>query len=214
MSFEDLIKLKQNLGSKVYNEAMFGSANNSKTDTKSTKKKKFKRANPNRPMELSSKYQVPFGSEGPSSSKKAESKIVDPRFNPDCGEFDSKTFKKRYEFVNELRGKELDELKTKLKETTDENERENIKYVMLRLKNKLHEENKRIDKEKKNVEELQTRKTEQKTNKKTFYQKKSHIKAHELVQKYLELKKTGKLEKHLEKRRKKSIVKDRKKFNF
>lgn len=39
-------------------------------------------------------------------------------------------------------------------------------------------------------------------------------KVKELVQKFEELKKTGKLNKHLEKRRKKNISRDRKKYDF
>lgn len=212
MSFEDLIKLKQKLGSKVYNEAMFGSPSTAKNDKKSDKKE-FKRANPNRPRELSSKYQVGFGLES-TSKKHSEPQIVDPRFNVNCGDFDSKKFKKRYEFVNQLRETELKELKSKLKLTTDTEEKERLKFVMLRIKNQLVEENKRIDKEKQESEDINNRKTEQKDNKNPFYMKKSHKKAHELVKQYLDLKKSGKLEKHLEKRRKKIKARDRKKFSY
>lgn len=39
-------------------------------------------------------------------------------------------------------------------------------------------------------------------------------KAQELVKQYEELKSSGKLNKHLEKRRKKNVARDRKKYNF
>lgn len=51
LSFEDLLKMKEELGSKVYNETVFGK-------NESQRKGQVKRANKNRPREISSK--LPF----------------------------------------------------------------------------------------------------------------------------------------------------------
>lgn len=71
MSFEDLQKLKEKLGSKVYNEAVFGVAPKRRT----SKHTVFRRENKNRPREMSSKRPVPL-----IDAKATEQKEVrDPR---------------------------------------------------------------------------------------------------------------------------------------
>lgn len=71
LSFEELQKLKERIGAKVYKEALFGKKN--ATDNKP---KVFKRENKNRPREVSSKKPVPFLLEAPVVKKK---EIRDPR---------------------------------------------------------------------------------------------------------------------------------------
>ena len=81
LSFEELQKLKEKLGSKKFNETMKGGGE------KKERQKEFKRANSNRPREMSSK------------SRKIEQKVAvqvkkvfrnDPRFDSMCGEFNEK----------------------------------------------------------------------------------------------------------------------------
>lgn len=82
LSFEELQKLKEKIGSKKFNKTLNG--NNKKTEPAV---RDFKRANPNRPREMSSK------------SRKVEVRQVfqvpkvfknDPRFDSLCGEFHEK----------------------------------------------------------------------------------------------------------------------------
>ncbi|KAG6464045.1 hypothetical protein O3G_MSEX014236 [Manduca sexta] len=54
LSFEELQKLKEKIGAKVYKEALFGNK------MKDNKPKVFKRDNKNRPREMSSKKPVPM----------------------------------------------------------------------------------------------------------------------------------------------------------
>ncbi|KOB66788.1 Ribosomal RNA processing protein 36-like protein, partial [Operophtera brumata] len=53
LSFEELQKLKEKVGAKVYKEALFGT-------TKKNERKVFKRENKNRPREMTAKKQVPM----------------------------------------------------------------------------------------------------------------------------------------------------------
>lgn len=82
LSFEELQKLKEKIGSKKFNQTINGT-------TKRDVKKEFKRANPNRPREMSSK------------SRRIEVKAAvqipkihrnDPRFDSLCGEFHEQVF--------------------------------------------------------------------------------------------------------------------------
>lgn len=168
MSFEDLIKLKEKLGSKVYNEAVFGVA---KPKVKKTKKD-FKRINRNRPMEVSSRRQVPFGLDSRPKRNRDE-EIVDPRFNAKCGEYDSAAFKHRYEFVNEFREKEVIELKEKLRKCGDPKEEKKLRFLIQRLQNQLVEEKKRIKRTNEEREDQEQRKVEGGGMKKRFHVKKS-----------------------------------------
>lgn len=71
LSFEELQKLKEKVGAKVYKEALFG------TREKKNEIKLFKRENKNRPREMSAKKPVPMVTKLPASIKNNE--IRDPR---------------------------------------------------------------------------------------------------------------------------------------
>ena len=58
MPFEELIKLKQKLGTKVYNSTVLGIESKVKRDIPA--ERSFKRENKNRPREMSSKKPVPL----------------------------------------------------------------------------------------------------------------------------------------------------------
>lgn len=142
MSFEDLYKLKEKLGTKIYNQTIFGN--------KSKKKTEFKRENKNRPREMSAKKPVSRFRESVSVKK-----IIarDPRFDSLCGTFDEKAFKHSYAFINDLRENDLETLRNELKEATDLKTKRNIKYLIQRFENQLREEKKRKEKEEKKREE-------------------------------------------------------------
>merc|ERR1712013_141225 len=64
----------------------------------------------------------------------------DPRFDPLCGEFNDKLFKESYQFVNEVKSKELVELKKQLRTEEDHERREEVKYLIQRMENQLRAE--------------------------------------------------------------------------
>ncbi|XP_063221930.1 ribosomal RNA processing protein 36 homolog [Bacillus rossius redtenbacheri] len=201
MSFEELLQLKEELGSKVYNEAMFGTATRKNVD--------YKRENKNRPREVSSKLPVPPLKEV-FSIKKIQAR--DPRFDSLCGTFNEKSFKSSYSFLNEVKQKELKDLREELKTTKDQNRIETIKYLIQRLENQEREEKRNKMKEQKVVEERKTQITMLKQGKKPNFVKPSEKRVLQLVERFKELKEQGKLKKHIQKQRKKATVKDRKKF--
>lgn len=126
MSFEELLKLKENMGSKQYNHVVFGS-NATKT---SKKPSTFKRDNKNRPREMSSKKRVHL-EQAISTGKTFKPR--DPRFDSLCGEYDDKTFKSNYRFLKEVKKKELEELESQLPNEENPKRQEKIKYLIQRL---------------------------------------------------------------------------------
>lgn len=144
MPFSELIKLKERLGAKVNNEAMFG-ANVKDNRKRRASKIDYKRENKNRPREVSSKKQVPMFGVIKSKSKRIETDGPrDPRFDIRCGEFDRNRFKEDYAFVNEIRQKEATELKMQLKQLDrgDLVEKQKLKLLLQRMENQNLEEKK------------------------------------------------------------------------
>lgn len=162
--------------------------------------------------------------------------VRDPRFDAKCGEFDAKKFKENFGFVDEIKERELGELKERLKTSDDFKEQKKIKYLIQRMQNQSTESRKlKIretirNEERKEIVQAKKEKRQPiyKTDRKFFFNQYIYIflyeidmmlflgerKAQELVHQFLELKETGKLNKHLEKRRKKNVSRDRKKFSF
>lgn len=238
MPFSELIKLKEKLGSKVYNEAMFG-ANAKDSRKRRATRTEYKRENKNRPREVSAKKQVPLlGVTKPKSKRTETDGPRDPRFDSRCGEFDRNRFKEDYEFVNEIRQKEAIELKEQLKHlgSGDSEGKKKVKLLLQRMENQNLEEKKLKERKLARAEEKSKVKDAVKNDKKPFFTSKRESiririphalyliamhfvfsgeqKAQELVKQYLELKDSGRLNKHLEKRRKKNTARDRKKYSF
>lgn len=143
MTFAELLALKEKLGSKVYNEAIFGEDATSKKRKKVIKhKSEFKRDNKNRPREISAKKQVPLLGGVKKLSKNDRPR--DPRFDSNCGDFDRDKFKEDYSFVNEIREKEIVELKNQLKHLKGDKaeEKTKVKLVLQRMQNQNLEEQK------------------------------------------------------------------------
>uniref|UniRef100_A0A240SXH1 rRNA biogenesis protein RRP36 n=1 Tax=Glossina palpalis gambiensis TaxID=67801 RepID=A0A240SXH1_9MUSC len=213
MSFEEIMKLKEELGAKLYKEAILG-IEKPKTSRNQKNAKDLKRLNKNRPREQSSKRPVPFLGAELRGKSKNDLQLRDPRFDERAGNYDVNKFKENYKFVSSIRESEILELKSELNRVTDQEEKDRIKKAMQRLANKNVEENKWHKKQQTLKEEQQEIQKAIAEGKKPHYLTKKERKAKELVAQFEELKKHGKLTKHLEKRRKKNIAKDRKKMNF
>ena len=84
MSIEELLALKEKIGSKMFDQGL-GLAK------KSSYKDKFKRENKNRPrMEPISKRPVKRSQDVVGVKSEAKKQFRDPRFDPLCGEYDEK----------------------------------------------------------------------------------------------------------------------------
>lgn len=161
MSFEELQKLKEKLGTKVYNAAMFG--------VQKTKAIKFKRDNKNRPREESAKKQVSRFREIIPVKK---NQPRDPRFDSLCGEFNEKAFKNSYSFLTEVKENDLEKLKKELQNEEDPKQIKKIKYLIQRLENQLREERRKKEKEEKEKEEKEEISTAIKSGQKPNFKKK------------------------------------------
>ncbi|XP_075157292.1 ribosomal RNA processing protein 36 homolog [Haematobia irritans] len=213
MSFEEIMKLKEELGAKIYKEAVLGVGGNSKKTKLKREKQDFKRLNKNRPREQTSTRQVPFlGAE--IRLKRQKDDIRDPRFDERAGEYDVKKFKENYKFVSEIREKEVQQLKSALSKAVDDEEKREIKKTIQRLINKNVEENKWHQKQKQLKEEQQEVQKAIAEGRQPHFVTKKERRAKELVAQFEELKQKGKLTKHLEKRRKKNAAKDRRRIGF
>lgn len=199
MSFEDLQKLKEKLGSKIYKETMFG-------PRKVNKKTDFKRENKNRPREISSKKPVSRFREVVQVKKYIPR---DPRFDSLCGTYDQRKFKRNYGFINEIKENDIKELKKELTESKDPKRIKQIKYLIQRLENQLREEKRRNLEEQKNYEERKEITEAIRRGEKPVFKKKSEKRILNLVSQYEELKNSGKLKKHIQRLRKKNQQRDR-----
>lgn len=201
MSFEDLRKLKEKIGSKVYNEALFG--------PRKTKQTSFKRENKNRPREMSAKKTVSMLKQVIHVKKNIPR---DPRFDTLCGTFDEKLFKKSYGFLHDLRKNDLEALKEELKNATEPKAIKKIKYLIQRLENQIREETRKQQKNEEQVEEKKNIVEAIKKGEKPIFKKKSEKRVLNLVSQYEQLKNSGKLKKHIQRLRKKNLRKDREKL--
>lgn len=138
MSFEDLQKLKEKLGTKVYKETLFG--------PRKIKRVEFKRENKNRPREMSTKKPVSRFREVVHVKKNTPR---DPRFDSLCGTFDQKHFKRAYGFLSKIKENDLKELQKQLKDTDDPKMIKKIQYLIQRLENQIREEKRRNQQEEK-----------------------------------------------------------------
>ncbi|KAF5297073.1 hypothetical protein FQA39_LY02653 [Lamprigera yunnana] len=197
LSFEDLQKLKEEIGSKEYNQMVFGAKKNTKKQTK------FKRENKNRPRERSSKIRF--------ENAAGSSKVVarDPRFDPLCGTYKESTFRSNYKFIGEIKKEERAQLEKEYKKERDTERKQKIKLLMQRMDNQSREYEKRAKQKTTEEKERKDISDQLKQGKKPTFKKKSEKRIEDLVNKYEELKKSNRLEKYFEKRYKKFAKKDK-----
>ncbi|XP_002012937.2 ribosomal RNA processing protein 36 homolog [Drosophila persimilis] len=212
MSFEEIMQLKEELGAKVYKEAVLGSK--SAPTKKGKTKTDLKRLNKNRPREMSSRRQVPFLGAEHRVERKKEVELRDPRFDEKSGDYNIETFKKNYKFVTKIRDKEVGQLKKQLDQVADAEEKKKIKHTMQRLINKNVEDKRWHSKQHSLKKERDYIQKSHNEGQQPHYLTKKERRAKELVAQFELLKSTGKLNKHLEKRRKKNAAKDRKRIGI
>ncbi|KAK1632454.1 hypothetical protein QYE76_006769 [Lolium multiflorum] len=135
--------------------------------------------------------------------------VRDPRFEPVYGDVDKEGFRKRYNFLfdKELPA-EKEKLQKSMKKLKDPNAIEEVKSQITWIDKQLRSN------PQKNVESeilrghIKKEREAAKAGKQPYYLKKSEIRQRKLMDKYNELKETGKLDAFIEKRRKKNASKD------
>ncbi|XP_045079632.1 ribosomal RNA processing protein 36 homolog [Coregonus clupeaformis] len=139
----------------------------------------------------------------------------DPRFDDLSGEYKPEIFEKTYRFINDIKQRERDVVQKKLKKPLMSNQKkEKLQFLLKRMEN---QERARKSREQQCEKELEFKRKQREMagqGLKPFFLKKSGKKKLELAEKYSELKKSGKLENFLSKKRKRNAGKDRRKLPF
>ncbi|XP_078503368.1 ribosomal RNA processing protein 36 homolog isoform X2 [Lissotriton helveticus] len=206
MSFEELLQLQSKVGTKLYNQMVFG-AKTRPSAAESAKKKP--RLNKNRPMEISAKKPAPFLRQVVPVKKKVHR---DPRFDDLSGEYKPEIFEKTYGFINDIKKKEKEVIEKRLKKVKDPEQKQKLEQLLKRL---VHQEKAQQALQKQRERELEFKKKQgelAKQGKKPYFLKKSEKRTLELADKYVELKKSGKLENFLSKKRKHNAGKDKRRL--
>lgn len=203
MSFEEIMALQNKVGTKAYNKIAYG-------DTKQKKKNEpMKRLNKHRPQEISSKQRVPFLRKVVPVKKMISR---DPRFDDLSGEYKPEIFNQTYKFIKNIQEKEAQEVRKQLKKTKSKAKQEELKALLKRMDNQQRARQRQEQEREKELEFKRKQRELVGQGHKPFYLKKSDKKKLELAEKYSELKKSGKLENFLSKKRKRNATKDRRKL--
>lgn len=200
-----------------------------------TKIQNFERKDKTQPIEISSKKldsRFNFRRCQPSNDlnqlKKAKA-FYDPRFESKCGQFLVDKFEQNYSFLTDVKRTELESLKKKLKKAKNDDTKEKLRFLIQRLNNQINADMERdkvklmnknikekvVNAKKFHIDQKQSNDNFKNSNddKKPVFVNKSILKRTRLVEKYKQLKQNGKLNKYLEKKRKKLATKDRKKIS-
>ncbi|XP_019404562.1 PREDICTED: ribosomal RNA processing protein 36 homolog [Crocodylus porosus] len=206
LSFEELLQLRNRVGTKAYQQMTCGkkAPNHTKVKTKQQQSKQG-------PLEFSAKNPVPFLRQVVSVKKKVHR---DPRFDDLSGEYSPEVFEKMYSFLNSIKEREKEIVQKQLKKSRNAEQQENLKQLLKRM---TQQEVAQKDRQRRREKELALKKQQREQaqqGRKPFYLKKSEKRKLELAEKYAELKRSGKLESFLSKKRKRNAIKDRRRLPF
>jgi len=168
MSFEDLLLLKEKLGTKAYNETLYPAVKKSSV-TSCT----FSRENKNRPMEMSSKVQPSALRTVVSVKQKVRR---DPRFDDLSGTYQETHFTQAYQFILDVKQREKQKLLKRLKHEKNPERRERIDQLIKTMTQKEKDERIREERLKRDKERKVKEKEAVAHGKKPFFLKKSEKK--------------------------------------
>eukprot|EP00056_Hartaetosiga_gracilis_P022132 m.28419 g.28419 ORF g.28419 m.28419 type:complete len:166 (+) comp9468_c0_seq1:120-617(+) len=134
----------------------------------------------------------------------------DPRFDERAGTLNQAHVNSMYSFLDEQRRDEIQKLKKKLKKTKGKERKEEVQRALQSLREKARARKQKTEQQKM---KSQRNKTARKSKNSSFHLKSSDSKKLELLYKFQQLKKEGKLGKALKNRRKRNIEKDKKKLS-
>mmetsp|Transcript_10966 Transcript_10966/g.16509 ORF Transcript_10966/g.16509 Transcript_10966/m.16509 type:complete len:238 (+) Transcript_10966:2-715(+) len=134
----------------------------------------------------------------------------DPRFSEISGKLDERIFAKNYSFIDESKEKEIEKVSSVLKKVKNADQKAELKASLLLMKQQLAERRRGLAvMHKLDAVRQEEKKKVKLGQKKPYFLKDSVKKTIALDERYKELKKDGKLQKYVEKRRKKNAAKDR-----
>ncbi|KAI8991596.1 hypothetical protein BDF20DRAFT_845435 [Mycotypha africana] len=181
-----------------------------KTNKVKLSKEEMKRKDKHRPMEVSSKRAVSrFREVVPLQAEKRR----DPRFDKLSGHFNKDLFEKSYGFLKDYKNSEMEMLKQRLKKEKNPEKQEEMKHLLQKMMT-----TERQEEEKKRKEALFRQRKKQeaelvKQGKKPYFLKRSEKRKLDLMDRYEKLGEK-KVDRILEKRRKRNAAKDKKHLPF
>ncbi|KAJ1984985.1 rRNA biogenesis protein rrp36 [Dimargaris verticillata] len=132
----------------------------------------------------------------------------DPRFDEQCGHLNEGLFKQAYKFLDGYQQHEEAELRAELKATKDLNRREQIKRTLSVMASQRNTEEQKAKRKQIIREHRKTEMEHIEKGKQPYYLKKADIKQVELAEKFKDIKDPQRLEKVMERRRKRNAAKD------
>ncbi|XP_053568760.1 ribosomal RNA processing protein 36 homolog [Bombina bombina] len=203
MSFEELIQFQNKVGTKLFYKA----SRAAEKERPSTAEKSL--PHKSQPLEVSSKKPVPFLRKVVLSKKQMRR---DPRFDDLSGEYKPEVFEKTYTFLEDVKKREKEVVQKKIKRVRDLEMKEKLEKLLMRMEQQEQAALKRQKQREREVEFKRQQRELAQQGKKPFYIKKGDLRKLELADKYKELKKSGKLEHFLSKKRKRNSHKDRRRL--
>uniref|UniRef100_A0A7M4END2 rRNA biogenesis protein RRP36 n=1 Tax=Crocodylus porosus TaxID=8502 RepID=A0A7M4END2_CROPO len=138
----------------------------------------------------------------------------DPRFDDLSGEYSPEVFEKMYSFLNSIKEREKEIVQKQLKKSRNAEQQENLKQLLKRMTQQEVAQKDRQRRREKELALKKQQREQAQQGRKPFYLKKSEKRKLELAEKYAELKRSGKLESFLSKKRKRNAIKDRRRLPF
>ncbi|XP_059501389.1 LOW QUALITY PROTEIN: ribosomal RNA processing protein 36 homolog [Stegostoma tigrinum] len=134
----------------------------------------------------------------------------DPRFDDLSGQFKPEIYEKTYAFLSQLRNKEKEVIKKKLHQVKDPDQRTcMLKGLLQRMTQQDEAESKKRKQRERLLEFKRKQRERVQQGSRPYFLKKSEQRKLDLAEKYVELKKTGQLERFLGKKRRRNAQKDR-----
>nr|XP_060610440.1 ribosomal RNA processing protein 36 homolog [Anolis sagrei ordinatus]XP_060610441.1 ribosomal RNA processing protein 36 homolog [Anolis sagrei ordinatus]XP_060610442.1 ribosomal RNA processing protein 36 homolog [Anolis sagrei ordinatus] len=206
MPFEELLKFRNQVGTKAYQRMT-----SEKRAPNTKKPEKIQGPSKDRPLEISAKKPVSFLRQVVPVKKKVPR---DPRFDDLSGEYKPEVFEKTYSFLNDIRKKEKEIVQKQLKKSKNEDQKTKLQQLLKRMTQQEVAQRKQQKERERDLAFKKKQRELAQQGKKPFYLKKSDKQKWELAEKYKELKKSGKLENFLSKKRKRNAAKDKRKLPF
>ncbi|KAG8430292.1 hypothetical protein GDO86_018042, partial [Hymenochirus boettgeri] len=161
------------------------------------------------PVEVSSKKPVSFLRKVVQAKKQIRR---DPRFDDLSGEYKPEVFEQTYKFLDVIKKQEKEMVQKKLKKVRDPDLKDKLEQLAQRMDQQEAAAQKRQRQRERELEFKKQQRELAQQGKKPFYLKRGDLRKLELAEKYQELKKRGKLENFLSKKRKRNSHKDRRKL--
>ncbi|CAI5452356.1 unnamed protein product [Caenorhabditis angaria] len=204
-------EMKEKLGIKLFNKTYFGESEQSKLAKKEKKKEEDSSKGQHRPKEMSSKRPVSsFRNIYGDHEKSAKVKKWDPRFDERAGNYKEVCFENNYQFLDEIRKDEIEELRQQYNEARAEGD----EHTANRVKNTLQKMETREKTRAEKRRQTETRKELHDENiermlrgEAPIFKTKAAVRKIDMEKKFESLKKDNKLDKYLEKKSKKEAGK-------